>query len=138
MAHRPAQCAAVGPVGDDLAFRAVYRSGDFRDIPAGTRGCGGTWLDNGPLDSRAFLNRRAPCGTGRRADGVWPQRGPIPCRRYRLSYVLDLALGSNWFDFGDAVDDLPGCIRPPRGSVKIFKHHVWRRTSITEIGRAHV
>jgi len=40
-------------------------------------------------------------------------------------------LGSNWFDFGNAVDDLFGCIGPPRGSVEIFKHHVWRRTSTT-------
>ena len=43
-----------------------------------------------------------------------------------FGYILDVALGSNWPDLGNAIDDLSGCFRPPRGSAEISGHHVWR------------
>jgi hypothetical protein len=114
--HRGAQRAALGDAGDGLAFCAVYRRRHLRDIPACAGGCRGGRVDDGPLDSRSFFDRRAYPGTGNRTIGFWPQDRSFPGFGRRFRDLLDLALGSDRLDPCDAFDDLHGRVGPPRRS----------------------
>lgn len=64
MVHWRSQRSLVGHAGDDTAFCAVHRRGDFRDFSADPCGRGWIGLDNGPFYGRAFPGRRDHCRTG--------------------------------------------------------------------------
>ena len=55
-------------------------------------------------------------GTGNRATGLWPQDRSFPGFGRGFRDLLDLALGSDWPDPRDALDDLHGRVGPPRRS----------------------